>query len=172
MTAHVKITREQCAEEVRKYAETRNRINALDAQMNREILALKGRFEARIEDLKQKAKVHAKLIEGWAMDNPDEFQPDKKSVDFPCGTIGHRTGTPTVSAIGGWTLGRALKVILARGETRFVATKESLSKEAILTAFRRKEVSSEWLREVGLEVRQNEKFFIDPKLEETEKEAV
>ena len=166
-TTHIKITRDQCAEEVRKYAETQNQINALDAEMNKDILAVKERFEARIEELKQKAKVHAKLIEGWAMDNPDEFPADKKSVDFPCGTIGHRTGTPTVATIGGWTLGRALKVVLARGEKRFVATKESLSKEAILTAFRKKEISAEWLREVGLEVRQNEKFFIDPKLEET-----
>ncbi len=165
---YVKITRDQCAEEVRKYAETQNHINALDAKMNKEILAIKERFESQIEELKQKAKVHAKLIEGWAMDNPDEFPADKKSVDFPCGTIGHRTGTPTVSTIGGWTLGRALKVLISRGDARFVATKESLSKEAILTAFRKKEVSPEWLREVGLEVRQNEKFFIEPKLESTQ----
>ena len=171
-TTHVKITRDQCAEEVRKYAETQNQINALDAEMNGEILAVKERFEVRIEELKQKVRVHAKLIEGWAMDNPDEFPEDKKSVEFPCGIIGHRTGTPTVTTIGGWTLGRALKVILARGEQRFVSTKESVSKEAILTAFRRKEISADWLREVGLEVRQNEKFFIEAKLEETPKDEV
>lgn len=53
---------------------------------------------------------------------------------------------------------------------RFVATKESVSKEAILSAFRRKEVSPEWLREVGLVIRQNEKFYIGPKLEETPKD--
>lgn len=169
-TTHVKITRNQCAEEVRKYAETQNQINALDAEMNKELIAIKEKFESRIEVLKQKAKTHAKLIEGWAMDNPDEFPADKKSVDFPCGVIGHRTGTPTVATIGGWTLGRSLKVIQSRGEVRFVATKESVSKEAILSAFRRKEVSPEWLREVGLVIRQNEKFYIGPKLEETPKD--
>lgn len=167
MKTHIKITRDQCAEEVRKYAETQNEINALDADMNSEIIAVKERYEAKIEELKQKIKVHQKLIEGWAMDNPDEFPQDKKSVDFPCGTIGHRTGTPTVVAIGGWTLGGALTALVSRGESRFVSTKESLSKEAILAAVRKKEISPEWLRGVGLEVRQNEKFFIEPKLEAT-----
>lgn len=167
----IKITREQCAEEVRKYAETQNKINALDAEMNRELLAVKEQYEARIEELKADAKVHHKLIEGWAIDNPDEFPPDKKSLEFPCGVVGHRTGTPTVATIGGWTLGRALKVLVSRGESRFVTTKESLSKEAILSAFRKKDVSVEWLREVGLEIRQNEKFFIEPKLETSNTET-
>lgn len=170
MKTHIKITRDQCAEEVRKYAATINEINALDAKLNDELLAVRERFEAQIEELKQTAKVHAKLIEGWAMDNPDEFPADKKSIEFPCGVIGHRTGTPTVATIGGWTIGRALKVLLSRGEVRFVATKESLSKEAILGAFRKKEITPEWLRDVGLEVRQTEKFFIEPKLEETKTE--
>lgn len=167
---HIKITREQCAEEVRLYALAVNKINALDAEMNAELLAIRKRFDAAVEDAKSEAKTHAKLIEAWAMDNPDAFPDDKKSVEFPCGTIGHRTGTPTVATIGGWTLGRSLKVLIARGAREFVSVKEALSKEAVLAAFRKKEVSAEWLREVGLEVRQNEKFFIDPNLEETEAE--
>lgn len=168
---HIKITREQCAEEVRLYALACNKINALDAEMNAELIAIRERFEQAIEAAKNEAKKHAKLVEAWAMDNPDEFPPDKKSVEFPCGTIGHRTGTPTVATIGGWTLGRALKVILAKGAREFVSVKETLSKESILAAFRKKEITTDWLREVGLEVRQNEKFFIDPKLEETETHA-
>lgn len=163
------ITREQCAEEVRLFAEATNAINALDAAKNAEILAIEQKYEAQIEAHKQELKAHAKLIEAWAMQNPTAFPKDKKSIEFPCGLIGHRTGTPTVKAIGGWTLDRAALKLSADGQRQFLAVKESVSKELILAAARDNAINAEWLRNYGLQITQTERFFIEPKLAETEK---
>lgn len=163
------ITREQCAEEVRLFAEATNAINALDAAKNAEILAVEKKYEAQIEARKQELKAHAKLIEAWAMQNPTAFPKDKKSIEFPCGSIGHRTGTPTVKAIGGWTLDRAAIKLAADGQRQFLAVKETVSKELILAAVRDNAINAEWLRTYGLQITQTERFFIEPKLAETEK---
>lgn len=167
-TQNITISREQCAEEIRLYAEITNGINALDAAKNAEILATEAKYEAEIEARKKDLKAHAKLIEAWAMQNPSAFPKDKKSIDFPCGTIGHRTGTPTVKAIGGWTLERSALKLSADGQRKFLAVKETVSKEAVLAAVRGSEVSADWLRSYGIQIAQTERFFIDPKLEKTE----
>ncbi len=160
------LTRAICADHVRAFAEKQIAINAAEAAMNAELVAVKERYENEIVSLKNEQKIHAKKIELWAMENPQEFDNDRKSIEFLCGTIGHRTGNPSVATIGGWTLARALKVVISRGMRDFVAVKESLSKEAILAAYREKKIDAGTLRTLGLEIRSAEKFFIEPNLEE------
>lgn len=108
----------------------------------------------------------SELLRGWAEANPSEFH-GAKSVVLTHGTVGWRTGNPTLKPVSGFTWDRVLEKI--RGLVpyrRFIRTKEEVDKAGILAE--RETLQPEDLRMMGVKVIQEEAFFVDPKIEETE----
>jgi phage host-nuclease inhibitor protein Gam len=129
-------------------------LNALRAELDGEVTAVRQKYEGRIDALAKQLEQKSGLLQQWAEASPEEFA-ERKSIDFLHGRLGFRTGNPKLKTLAGWTFDRVLGVI----DALFVRVKRDLDKETILSAYAA-------LRAVGLRVVQEETFFVEPKLEE------
>lgn len=135
-----------------------------------ELKAVDDEHRESIAALTKRVQEASELLRGWAEANPSEFK-GAKSVALTHGTIGWRIGNPTLKTITGFTWDRVLEKIqglpLFR---RFIRTKEEVDKAAIIAE--RDSLAPDDLRAMGVRVMQEEAFFVDPKMEETETRQV
>lgn len=121
------------------------------------------RLDRNIEEMTEQ-------LRGWAEANPSEFA-GAKSVAMTHGVIGWRIGNPTLKTLAGWSWDRMLeKLKSAATYAGFVRTKQEVDKASILAM--RDSLLDGDLREMGVKVVQDEAFFVDPKIEETENRQV
>lgn len=106
------------------------------------------------------------LVRTWAEGNESEFD-GRKSLETAHGVIGWRTGQPTLKTLAGWTWDRVLERIKSlKALGHYVRAKEEVNKQAILSD--REGMGPDALRAIGLKVIQEEPFYVEPRLEETE----
>jgi phage host-nuclease inhibitor protein Gam len=131
------------------------------------ILAINKRFEARLASHDLFIKEKSEALRAWAEANPDQFPRDRKSIQFVSGVLGFRTGTPKLALLSrAWTW----KKVLAKVSTLlpgYVRKNPEVDKDAIL-ASRHEAIMVSTLPTVGLKVVQDETFFIDPALADTD----
>ncbi len=92
---------------------------------------------------------------------------DRKSKVLTHGTIGWRLGTPAVK------LRARVKAEAALEQVRlhlpeYIRTSEEIDKTMILNAYAGGQLSTTELELVGLKITQTERFYVEPKTEETE----
>lgn len=143
---------------------TINRNKAVLA-MDNEITRIRERYEATITECNKALEEKTELIRSWAEANPSEFN-GLKSLDLVNAVIGWRTGQPTLKTLSGWTWDRVLEKLKALNLTPYIRTKEEVNKQAILAD--RESFEPEGPRAIGVRIVQDESFFVDPKLTETE----
>lgn len=108
------------------------------------------------------------LVQLWAEANPQEFA-KRKSIELTHGTIGFRTGTPKLKPIGKWKWDQILTQFKLLVRLRvYVRTAEEVDRERTIADFRAGEIDREILFKAGCEVAQEEKFFVQPKIENAE----
>ena len=107
------------------------------------------------------------LLCAWAEANPGQFPKDKKSIALLAGTLGFRTGTPKLALLSrrfNW------EIVLANVQRlipKFIRNKPEIDKEAIL-AERDNETLLTAITGCGLKITQDESFYVEPNLTETE----
>lgn len=144
--------------------------DGLKAEMERRILAVRNEYEKQVFELDLQVDIGMKRLEQWATENPAEFG-GKKSIDMLHGTLGFRTCPPALKTLSKWTMKTVLKALKDAGLTAFVRTKEEVDKDAILAEHAAKDdagesrLPAEKLRTFGLQVKQDETFFVEPKQE-------
>jgi phage host-nuclease inhibitor protein Gam len=99
----------------------------------------------------------------WALANPAEFE-KAKSVQFPAGTVGFRTGMPKLALLNRkWNWTKALEA-MQRLMPKFIRQKPEIAADVILCE--REEPSMKLaLPAVGLKIVQDETFFVEARLE-------
>ena len=144
--------------------EQRDQKNALD----REITAARERYEAPLTALGKEIENRAVLLEAWAAANPAEFPKDRKSIVLLHGTIGYRTGTPKLKTLAKWTWDRVLEKLKELGApvAGFIRTKDEVNKEAVISSYSEGHLDPATARALGMQVVQEESFFVEPKLED------
>jgi phage host-nuclease inhibitor protein Gam len=159
-------TREDADNRLRDLAIATSTRAGLVAEMDQEIIEIKGIYAAEIsrqDDLIQAASAD---LEAWALAHPSDFI-KPKSIEMLHGTIGFRTGTPKLKLLRGWTwekVTQAVGVLLPN----FIRNKPEVDREAILG---QRDELAEFLPSVGLKVDQDEAFFLIPKLTDPETKA-
>ncbi len=136
------------------------------ARMNEELARVRERYEP---DIAATAATWAGLFEtvqAWAAANPDLFA-SRKSIVMVHGTLGYRTGQPTLKPIKGMTWEKVVDV-LKRTMPAYVRTKEEADKQGLIAAAEAGEMGEENLRTLGLRRHQEERFFVDPNKESVE----
>ncbi len=107
-------------------------------------------------------------LRAWAEANPEEFPKGKKSIEFSCGTIGFRDHPAKVeklkkitweNIVASMRAHKVLKAFLRRPPFE-------VNKEALLA--QRKELGPDVLREVGILIKQDATFFVEPNAEDSE----
>ena len=141
-------------------------ITKLDAEK----LAAEEKYAANIAACDADIKIMSDALRAWAEANPAEFG-KRKSLDFATGTLGFRTGTPKLKLLSRWTWEKVLTAIQERAFS-FIRTTPEVDKEAILTFYSsasdKPAVETKVLAPIGVRVAQDESFFVEPKLTDTE----
>ena len=146
--------------------------NSLTADMDEEITKIRSRYELTIGNLTARIDQNTEYVRDWALANPEEFG-KKKSLEMTHGIIGFRTGMPKLKTLSGWTFARVLEALKGLPWGRaFTRIKEEVDKEGILSAFSSENISLGELREIGVRVDQEESFFVEPDVTETESRQV
>lgn len=137
------------------------------AQKNKRLAEIEAQYAPDLAEIAAAREDHAAMVQLWAEQNPAAFE-KKKSIEWPAGRFGFRTGNPQVVLLNRkWNL----KTVLAAIKTslpNFVRTKEEVDKDAILADYAKDPALQPTLAAVGLKVTQDESFFIEPALEEVE----
>jgi phage host-nuclease inhibitor protein Gam len=162
------ISRDRAESLVAEIADLTVKRNTLSLVLDAEITALRDKYGPDIAALQKGIDDRAALVESWAAANADDFPRGRKSVDFPCGTVGYRTGTPKLKTLARKTWDAILDTLTSLGLTAWVRVKTEVDKSAILAAHAAGEATDDDLRRIGLQVAQDESFFIEPKIEAVE----
>lgn len=155
------VNREAAEEAFARYNNCVSRLEVQQGKMNSEITAVKEKYETNISKLQDEKDEAFEMLQAYAESNPELFQ-DKKSLDFTHGTIGFRTGMPKLSPRKGFKWPAVFELVKQR-LTKYIRTKEEVDKEALLAD---RNVLADQLKDVGLEVVQDETFYVAPNLEQ------
>lgn len=153
-----------------EFAENVNRVAMLETELDEteaRYTLLEQRLKARKErHTKAKDAEKTRLMKAcakFAEEHPDKVLEDgKRSGETPQATYGFRTGNPTVSAAPGCTLKGVLEALLQKSraiQQRFLTfPAPKLNKDAI-----RDLMKPRMMKELGVEIVQEESFYIKPK---------
>lgn len=137
------------------------------ASMDQRITEIRSEYETQLGEAAEEMETLVQSVRQWAEANQSEFA-GKKSLDLVHGVIGFRTGTPKLKTRKGWTWDKVLENLIALGRpvADFIRTKKEVDKEAILAA--RDNMTPADLRNLGVDIVQDESFYVEPKLTEVE----
>ena len=155
----MEVSRENAEEAFAQYNTCYSQLEIQQGKMNAELTAIKEKYENKIKDLQEKRDEHFEMLQAFAESSPDLFS-TKKSLEFTHGTIGFRTGTPKLTCLKGYKWPAVFDLLKKKQWTDFIRVKEEVDKESLLAG--RAELP---LADVGLEVVQDETFFVQPALE-------
>ncbi len=155
-------TREEMESLVGEITALKTREQKLTAEMNKRINDIRVDYDAALSGIAEEIDGKMALARDWAEAHPSEFG-SGKSIDMTHGQVGWRTGNPTLKTLAGWTWDRVLERLRAGHWVKYLRIKQEPNKEALLAD--REAVA---LHEVGCRVVQDEKFFVDPKIETPE----
>lgn len=156
-------SKEELVETVAEIARLTVDANLLRATMDERIMQIRDEFQPKIEAAEAEIKAEVKAAKVWAKANKTEFG-EAKSLDLGLAVVGFRTGMPKVSFLKGWNVEKCIAAVLERFPRRgYVRTVEELDKQALI-ADRDKLTACE-CDNIGIEIDQDETFFVDVKLE-------
>lgn len=137
------------------------------AEMDAALLKIKERYEANLAECQAQLGPLMESARSWADSNPAEFG-GKKSIDFVTGIAGWRIGQPQLKTMAGWTWDRVLEAAKAMGV--YIRTKIEVDKASILAE--REQLGELGLRGLGVRVIQEEAFFVEPTLSNTDERVL
>jgi phage host-nuclease inhibitor protein Gam len=147
------------------YAQSSSELKRIESAAEKEIQAVRDKHQSEITSLKEEMKMAFERIQAYATANRREAFGTKKSQDWTHRVIGFRIGQPRAKVRGGFRWADVLENLKANQLLQFVRTKEDVHKDKII-ASREDAKVMEKLKAVGVEVIQEESFFIDIKEEQ------
>jgi len=160
------ITSEQMEAAFAEYAAADAKLAKINAIMDEQITRIREKYSddiMKLQDLKDKT---FEVIQAFAQENREDLFTKKKSLDVAHGTFGFRIGTPKLKTLRGFTWSSALNLIKAFLPD-YVRVSEEPAKDKLL-ADRDLPIVAGNLEKCGIEVVQDETFFIELKKEEQE----
>ena len=162
-TVHTNVTAQQAEEAFAEYATATSGINKLTSEMEIKITGVREKYQDGLAALNRRVEETNAILMTYAMENENLFD-KKKSIEMTHGKIGFRTGTPTVKNLKGFTWEAVKNLVKSFLGDSYVRIKEEVNKEAILAARDEKEIAAKF-GQCGIEIRQEETFFVEPKEE-------
>lgn len=124
-------TREDVIEAIAEIGRAQRERQRIEAAMNDELAAIRERYEVEAAPHGETIKRQSAAVQTWCEAHRGELTRDGKvkTAALASGEVAWRTAPPSVRVTGEAAVLEALR---ARGLDRFVRTKESVNKEAIL----------------------------------------
>jgi phage host-nuclease inhibitor protein Gam len=162
---HTGITSEQMESAMGEYATADAKLAKINATMDEQITRIREKYADDVSKLTDTKDKNFEVVQAFAMENREELFAKKKSMDGAHGTFGFRTGTPKLKTLKGFTWSAALNLI-KEFLPGYVRTSEEPAKDKLL-ADRELPNVIEKMDKCGIEVIQDETFFIELKKEDT-----
>lgn len=138
--------------------------DALKAEMERKIAEIRADYESRAADVGRRQEDLFADIEAYVLGNPQEIPAGRKSLELLHGTVGFRTGNPTVRLPRGADEGELCQELKGAGLPEFVRAREEVDRAAVLAA--NDDVRAA-LAAHGVKVTQTkDRFFVEVKREQ------
>ena len=147
------------------YADVDAKIVEINAKIDQEVTKIRDKYSDKLHDLNDKKDDLFSQLQMFAETHKELFE-KKRSIDMAHGAIGFRTGTPKLKTLKGFTWASVTN-LLKSFLPDYVRTSEEAAKDKILADRDNPEIVSK-MKVVGIEVVQDESFFIDLKKEESE----
>ena len=169
------VTREAADEAFAKYAKVDAESAKITADIELQCAKIREKYAGRLAELDAAKTVAFDTLQSFATENQAELFSKKKSLDMAHGVIGFRTGTPKLKTLKGFTWASALQLV-KEFLPGYVRKTEEVAKDKLL-ADRDMDVRvkdgagevklSQEMTRCGIQVVQDETFYVEPKKEET-----
>jgi phage host-nuclease inhibitor protein Gam len=151
--------------EMAMYAQDQSELTKVQAEMDAQMAQIRAENAAYLQELTDRMAKSYKRVQAYFETNRGLFG-KKKSYEMTQGTVGFRTGTPKCTPSKGFTWAAILKLLKLKNQ-EYVKTKEEVAKDLLIANREKPEVKVLCL-EVGIDIVQDETFFIDLKREEVD----
>ena len=160
------ITAAQMEEAMAAYASADAETAKINAAMDVQFTAIREKYSTRLTELAARKQQAFDTVQAYATENRDTLFAKRRSLDNSHGTFGFRTGTPKLKTRRGFTWAAVLELLRGTAPS-YIRTSEDVAKDRLLADRDTPEVAALMPR-IGVEVVQDETFFIELKKEETE----
>lgn len=157
------VSRDEFENNFADYAAADAKMQHITARMDVDITRIREKYQdqlAALQDAKEKA---FEVMNVFAVEHRDEYFSKKKSLETVHGTVGFRTGTPKLKTLRGFTWASVTNLV-KEFLPDYVVVKEDTSKSKLIDD-RDVPAVAEMLPKIGVEIVQEENFFVEPKKE-------
>lgn len=175
------VTREAADEAFATYAKSDAQIQKINAEIELQCAKIREKYADKLATLCAEKDKAFDTLQAYATKNQAELFTKKKSLDMAHGTIGFRTGTPKLKTLKGFTWASALQLAKKFLPITYIRQTEEIAKDKLLADRDLKEVAvydtptgdprevsmREAMAACGIQVVQDETFYVEPKKEET-----
>ncbi len=158
------VSREAADEAFAQYAKADAQSTKITADIELQCAKIREKYAAKLAELDAE-KTHAfDTLQSYATENQAELFTKKKSLEMAHGTIGFRTGTPKLKTLKGFTWASALQLV-KEFLPSYIRQSEEIAKDKLL-ADRDTEDFMPQMNKCGIQVVQDETFYVEPKKED------
>ena len=152
------VTKQHAISAMERYAVATSQLKQIEAKIELTTQRAREAQQERIAEYQRLQKEVQEELQVFALEMKQTLFSGKKSLHLRHGSIGFRTGTPRVIKKRTLTWEAALRLFKHK-KWPFIRVHEAVDKEQIIAQRGDPEVMAE-LSDVGIEVRQEERFFI------------
>ena len=125
------ITREQMEEAFGRYATADADVQSINAEMDKEFVAIRERNAERLAELEQQKAESFEVMQVFATEQREVLFSKRRSMETTHGVIGFRTGNPQLKPRRGFTWAAALELV-REFLPSYIRTEEAIAKDKLL----------------------------------------
>lgn len=157
------ITREQAEQAFADFAAADAKVQNLTSKMDIEMTRIREKYADQLAELSATKEKNFDIMQAYAVENKEELFSKRKSLESAHGVFGFRTGTPKLKNLKGFTWA-AVTNICKELLPQYIRTTDELAKDKLL-ADRDNPKVAEFFPKIGVQVVQEETFYVEPKKE-------
>ena len=159
------VSREAADEAFATYAKSDAQLQKINADIELQCAKYREKYADKIATLSEERDKAFDTLQAFATENQAELFTKKKSLDMAHGVIGFRTGTPKLKTLKGFTWASALQLV-KEFLPNYARQTWDIAKDKLL-ADRDAEQMADNMAKCGIQVVQDEAFYVEPKKEDT-----
>lgn len=157
------ITREAMEDAFGRYATADAEVQCINAAMDKEFVAIREQYADRLAELEDEKRDAFAVMQVFATEQREALFTKRRSLETTHGIIGFRTGTPKLKTRRGFTWAAVLELV-REFLPSYIRTSEEVAKDKLL-ADRENEQLQPLMQKCGIDVVQEESFYVEPKKE-------
>lgn len=158
------VTRESADEAFGAYAKADAQSAKITADIELQCAKIREKYANKLAELEDEKEKAFATLQAYATENQAELFTKKKSLEMAHGVIGFRTGTPKLKTLKGFTWASALQLV-KEFLPGYLRQTEEIAKDKLL-ADREVEDMVPQMNKCGIQVVQDETFYVEPKKED------